>query len=113
LGKSPVVSRPSNTLIRFAFPWDHPRAIWYIQTPVNFLIAAGAAARYSSDVMLYALAIFFPSLAMLLCGKVGQAILCFFLHITVIGWPLATLWAWLVIHDHKEEERTQRLINAG
>ena len=58
--------------------------------------------------MRYVIAIFFPSIAMLLCGQVLQAVLCFVLHLTVIGWPLATVWAWLVIHDHKADARARR-----
>ncbi len=58
--------------------------------------------------MLYVLAIFFPSIAMLLCGRIFQALACFVLHLTVIGWPLATVWAWLVILDHHEEKRLER-----
>ena len=74
-----------------------------------FLTPAPAPAGYHSPAMRYALAIFFPSIAMLLCGQVLQALLCFILHITVIGWPLATLWAWLVIHDHNEDLRIRRM----
>jgi hypothetical protein len=58
--------------------------------------------------MLYVLAIFFPSLAVLLCGRLLLAILLFVLHLTVIAWPLATLLAWLIIHDHKADQRIRR-----
>jgi hypothetical protein len=58
--------------------------------------------------MKYAIAIFFPALAMLLCGEILQAVLCVVLHLTVIGWPLATIWAWLVIHDHEAQRRARQ-----
>jgi hypothetical protein len=60
----------------------------------------------------YLLAILLPPVGMLLCGKVIQAILCFVLMITVIGWPIASIWAVLVVNDHLAEKRNQRLINA-
>jgi hypothetical protein len=59
--------------------------------------------------MLYVLAVFFPSMAVLLCGRVLLAILLFVLHLTVIGWPVATVLAWLIIHDHKADVRVRRM----
>ncbi|HZZ45213.1 MAG TPA: hypothetical protein VFE58_19910 [Tepidisphaeraceae bacterium] len=58
--------------------------------------------------MLYILAIFLPSLAVLLCGRFFLAILFLLLHFTIIGWPLATLLAWLIINDHKADQRARR-----
>jgi uncharacterized membrane protein YqaE (UPF0057 family) len=60
----------------------------------------------------YLLAILLPPLGMLLCGKVLQAILCIILMMTLIGWPIASLWAVLVVHDHLAEKRNARLIKA-
>ncbi|GJE37126.1 YqaE/Pmp3 family membrane protein [Methylobacterium persicinum] len=40
--------------------------------------------------------IFAPWLAMFLRGKVLQGILCIVLHITLIGWIPATIWALIV-----------------
>ncbi|MCJ2023443.1 YqaE/Pmp3 family membrane protein [Methylobacterium sp. J-067] len=37
-----------------------------------------------------------PWLAMFLRGKVIQGILCILLHITLIGWIPATIWALVV-----------------
>jgi hypothetical protein len=34
------------------------------------------------------------------------------LHLTVIGWPLATILAWLIIHDHKADVRVRRQMYA-
>ena len=62
--------------------------------------------------MRYVIAIFFPSIAMLLCGQVFQAVACFVLHLTVIGWPVATIWALLVVHDHMEDVRARRMMSA-
>ena len=42
------------------------------------------------------LAIFAPWLAMFLRGKVLQGILCIILHLTIIGWIPATIWALVV-----------------
>jgi hypothetical protein len=49
---------------------------------------------------------------MLFCGKVFQAIICLVLMITLIGWPLASIWAVLVVHDHLAEKRNERLMKA-
>ena len=40
-----------------------------------------------------------PWLAMFLRGKVIQGILCVLLHITIIGWIPATIWALIVTRD--------------
>ena len=42
-----------------------------------------------------------PWLAMFLTGKVWQGILCIILHLTVIGWIPATIWALLVTRDQR------------
>jgi uncharacterized membrane protein YqaE (UPF0057 family) len=60
--------------------------------------------------MRYLIAIFLPPLAVLLCGKVFQALLALFLQITVIGWLPASLWALLVVHSHLADVRIEKLI---
>jgi hypothetical protein len=60
----------------------------------------------------YVLAIFLPSIAVLLCGRPLMAIILFLLHLTILGWPLATLMAWLIIHDHKADLRARQLAYA-
>lgn len=62
--------------------------------------------------MRYLIAILIPPLGMLFCGKVLQAILCAVLMLTVIGWPIASVWAVLVVHSHLEDKRTDRVIRA-
>lgn len=62
--------------------------------------------------MRYLLAIVLPPLAMLFCGKLFQAIFCTVLMITVVGWPLASIWALFVVNNHLAEIRNQRLIAA-
>jgi hypothetical protein len=42
------------------------------------------------------LAIVLPCVAMLLAGRLFAAILCLILQVTIIGWPIASLWAWVV-----------------
>jgi hypothetical protein len=49
---------------------------------------------------------------MILCGKIFQAILCVVLMITVIGWPVASIWALFVVHSHLEDKRADRVIRA-
>jgi uncharacterized membrane protein YqaE (UPF0057 family) len=58
----------------------------------------------------YVVAIIFPPLGMLLAGRAGQALLCLILMITLIGWPLAALWALLVVNTDETEKRVRRML---
>jgi uncharacterized membrane protein YqaE (UPF0057 family) len=60
--------------------------------------------------VLYFWALILPSLAMLLCGKPFQALLCLVLQLTVLGWLPATIWAWFVVSSHLADKRTDRLV---
>ena len=60
--------------------------------------------------MRYLLAILLPPLGMLTVGKVFQALLCLVLMFTVIGWPVAAVWAVLVVHSSFADARTKRAI---
>jgi len=62
--------------------------------------------------MRYILAILLPPLGMLFCGKLLQALLCFLLMLTVLGWPVASIWAVLVVSDYHADKRNQDLIRA-
>ena len=60
--------------------------------------------------MRYCLAILFPPLAVALCGKFFQALFNCLLMITLIGWPLASIWALFVVNTKIGDERQARLI---
>jgi len=45
---------------------------------------------------------------MLLVGRVGLALLCFLLQITILGWPLAAIWAVLVVNNAENDKRMRR-----
>ena len=60
--------------------------------------------------MKYLIAILLPPLGMLLVGRTGQAVLCLLLMITLIGWPLAAIWALLVVNSAETESRVRRAI---
>jgi uncharacterized membrane protein YqaE (UPF0057 family) len=60
--------------------------------------------------MKYVIAILFPPLGMLLAGRVFQALLCLLLMVTLIGWPLAAIWALLVVNSDETEKRVRRLM---
>ena len=62
--------------------------------------------------MRYVLAVLLPPLAMLLCGKIFQAILALIFMCTLIGWPLASIWAFLVVNNYFADRRTDRMIQA-
>ncbi len=59
----------------------------------------------------YVIAILFPPLGMLLAGRVGQALLCLLLMVTLIGWPLAAIWALLVVNSDETEKRVRRMMD--
>jgi uncharacterized membrane protein YqaE (UPF0057 family) len=58
------------------------------------------------------IAIFLPPLAMLMKGRPVQALLCLVLMATVLGWPLASIWAISVVNSAREDARTRRIIGA-
>jgi len=58
--------------------------------------------------MKYVLAILLPPLGLLSVGKVFQAIICLILWVTVLGWPIAAIWAVLVVNSAENEERLRR-----
>ncbi|MEH7460396.1 YqaE/Pmp3 family membrane protein [Bacillus pseudomycoides] len=60
--------------------------------------------------MMYLLAILFPPLAVLLCGKPFQAIVNFFL--TLIVWVPGVIHAILVVHDKKADRSLEKQIKA-
>jgi uncharacterized membrane protein YqaE (UPF0057 family) len=62
--------------------------------------------------MRYLLAILLPPVGMLLVGKVVQAVLCVLLMMTLIGWPVASVWALLVVANHNADKRADRMIRA-
>jgi uncharacterized membrane protein YqaE (UPF0057 family) len=61
--------------------------------------------------MKYVLAILLPPLGLLSVGRFGQAVVCLILWITIIGWPLAALWALLVVNSAETESRVRRAID--
>jgi uncharacterized membrane protein YqaE (UPF0057 family) len=60
--------------------------------------------------MRYLLAIVLPPLAVLLCGKPFQFLLNIVL--TLLFWVPGMLHAILVVHDHLQEKRTERIVRA-
>jgi len=58
----------------------------------------------------YLLAILLPPVAILSVGKPFQAILCLILMITVIGWPIAVIWALFVVNSAFADARTKKLL---
>ena len=62
--------------------------------------------------MIYLLAILLPTVALLIRGHFWQALICLLLHLTVVGWLPAALWAVFVIHEDEENRRTREFVNA-
>lgn len=63
--------------------------------------------------MRYLIAIILPPLGMLSVGKVLEAFLCLLLMLTIIGHPLAAIWAMLVVHSSFEDQRARRIEKAS
>ena len=62
--------------------------------------------------MKYLIAIILPPLGMLLVGRVGLALLCLILQITILGWPLAAIWAVLVVNNAENDKRMRNALAA-
>ena len=55
------------------------------------------------------LAIFLPSIMFFTIGRPIAGIVCFALHLTLIGWIPASLWAIFALADWKSERRVIEL----
>jgi hypothetical protein len=60
--------------------------------------------------MKYLIAIVLPPPGQEHAERLGLAILCLILQLTVLGWPLAAIWAVLVVNNAENDARTRRLI---
>ncbi len=56
--------------------------------------------------MRYLLAILLPPIGMLSVGKPFHALLCVVLMVTLIGWPLAAIWALIIVRRYGADERS-------
>ena len=62
--------------------------------------------------MRYFWSVLLPPVAMLLSGKVFQAVLCLLLMLTLVGWIPAAIWAWGVSSNYYADRRQGKLIKA-
>ena len=60
--------------------------------------------------MKYLIAIILPPLGMLLVGRLGLALVCLILQLTILGWPLAAIWAVLVVNNAEHDKRLRRAL---
>lgn len=60
--------------------------------------------------MKYLIGVLLPPLGLFLVGKWFQSLLSLVLMLTLIGWPIAAVWAVLVMMNHDADRRTDRLI---
>lgn len=60
--------------------------------------------------MKYLLAILLPPVGMLAAGRKLQALVCLVLMITLIGWPIAAIWAMLVVNSAENDKRMRTLL---
>ena len=57
------------------------------------------------------LAILFPWLYFLVKGKPVPGILCLILHLTIVGWIFAAVWAVNVFLYERQQNRNEKMIN--
>ena len=60
--------------------------------------------------MKYLVAILVPPLGMLLAGRVMLALLCLLLMVTLIGWPIAAIWAVVIVNSAENEKRMRKML---
>ncbi len=60
--------------------------------------------------MRYLIAILLPPVGMLLVGKPLLALLCLLMMMTLVAWPIASIWAVLVVHSAFEDARARKVI---
>jgi uncharacterized membrane protein YqaE (UPF0057 family) len=60
--------------------------------------------------MKYLVAILLPPLGMLLAGRVMLALLCVLLMVTLIGWPIAAIWAVVIVNSAENEKRMRKML---
>ena len=60
--------------------------------------------------MKYLIAIILPPLGMLLVGRPLLALVCLILQVTILGWPLAAIWAVLVVNNAEHDKRLRRAL---
>src|SRR5262249_16526883 len=65
------------------------------RTPSVYL---GRTLGKGREAVRYLIAILLPPLGLFLCGYWLQAALCLLLMCTGLGWPIASIWAVLVVH---------------
>lgn len=63
--------------------------------------------------MRYLIAILLPPLGMLSVGKFLEAVLCLLLMLTIVGHPIAAIWAVLVVHSSLADGRVRRMERAA
>jgi uncharacterized membrane protein YqaE (UPF0057 family) len=61
----------------------------------------------------YLIAILLPPIGMLSVGKFVEALLCVLLMLTIVGHPIAAVWAVLVVHSSLADGRTRRIEQAA
>jgi uncharacterized membrane protein YqaE (UPF0057 family) len=61
----------------------------------------------------YLIAILLPPLGMLSVGKPLEAVVCLVLMLTIVGHPIAAVWAVLVVHSSLADGRTRRIEQAS
>ena len=77
------------------------------------LFETGRDAVGKQKSMRYLLAVVLPPLGMLSVGRPILAIVCLLLMLTLIAWPVASVWAVLVVNGAFADARTKKVIAAS
>jgi ABC-type phosphate transport system permease subunit len=59
------------------------------------------------------IALILPWLTFFTIGRPFQGILCLILQITLIGWPIAAIWAVYALSQYKTDRKIEEAIAAG
>lgn len=62
--------------------------------------------------MRYFIAVILPWLSFFTIGKPFSGLICLILQITLIGWPVAALWALFAVQNYWADRRNAELMDA-
>lgn len=62
--------------------------------------------------MRYLLAILLPWISFFTIGQPISAVICLILQITLLGWPIAALWALFAVNSYYADRRAERMVGA-
>ena len=103
-----VISDPEPTMVLIVPAAKPARAM--ARASIGVIWREGSKPCAYDQGVKYLIAIILPPLGMLLVGRAGLALVCLILQITILGWPLAAIWAVLVVNNAEHDKRLQQAL---